>query len=498
MKSRFDISSESIVPIGTGRNKNCIWSFRFAAICLSTAVCLCCGWLSAEAQTTPWAWTSGSPTANQAGAPGTRGIAAAANVPGGRVESVTWTDGSGDLWLYGGEGVDSAGVSGNLADMWKFNTATSEWTWVGGSTLTDHTVGAFAGVYGTQGLPGAGNNPGTRDAAIGWTDNNGNFWLFGGYGVDGNGSWGFFDDMWEFNPGTNQWTWMTGSNTIGSQGGQTGNYGAPGTGFPGSRIWALSWTDPTGGLWLFGGYGVDGAGNGGLLNDLWKFNPTTATWNWVSGSSNANEPGTYGSLNKAAASNVPGGRYESVYWSDPSGNLWLYGGEGYDSSGINGNLGDLWKFNTATEEWTWVFGSNVTNHVVGAFPGVYGTKGVPASANSPGSRDAAIGWTDSSGNLWLFGGYGIDTTGASGLYDDLWEFVPYTGQWTWVSGNNTISSTPGAYGVLGVANASNLPGSRVWASGWTDSAGNLWLFGGYGYDGGGQGSGGFLNDLWRY
>ena len=36
--------------------------------------------------------------------------------------------------------------------------------------------------------------------------------------------------------------------------------------------------------------------------------------------------------------------------------------------------------------------------------GVYGTKGVPAAANVPGARDESISWTDSTGNLWLFGG----------------------------------------------------------------------------------------------
>ena len=34
--------------------------------------------------------------------------------------------------------------------------------------------------YGTQGTPAAGNTPGGRDGGVGWTDNSGNFWLFGG------------------------------------------------------------------------------------------------------------------------------------------------------------------------------------------------------------------------------------------------------------------------------------------------------------------------------
>ena len=50
-------------------------------------------------------------------------------------------------------------------------------------------------------------------------------------------------------------------------------------------------------------------------------------------------------------------------------------------------------------------GANTTGQI-----GVYGTKGVPAAANVPGARTGSISWKDSSGNLWLFGGYGYGST----------------------------------------------------------------------------------------
>jgi hypothetical protein len=31
-------------------------------------------------------------------------------------------------------------------------------------------------------------------------------------------------------------------------------------------------------------------------------------------------------------------------------------------------------------------------------------------------------WIDSSGNLWLFGGYGYDSTGALGYLNDMWHW----------------------------------------------------------------------------
>jgi hypothetical protein len=44
-------------------------------------------------------------------------------------------------------------------------------------------------------------------------------------------------------------------------------------------------------------------------------------------------------------------------------------------------------------------------------PGVYGTLGNAADKNVPGSRRDPVSWTDKSGNFWLFGGFGFDSTG---------------------------------------------------------------------------------------
>jgi hypothetical protein len=60
----------------------------------------------------------------------------------------------------------------------------------------------------------------------------------------------------------------------------------------------------------------------------------------------------------------------------------------------------------------------------GGQPGIYGTFGTAATTNTPGGRESAIGWTDSSGNFWLFGGVGYDSTGAAGYINDLWRLQP--------------------------------------------------------------------------
>jgi N-acetylneuraminic acid mutarotase len=263
---------------------------------------------------------------------------------------------------------------------------------------------------------------------------------------------------------------------------------------PGCRSGAVSWTDSSGNFWLFGGAGFLSPGAGQTFNDLWKFDPTTNLWTWVSGSSTGNQLGVYGSQGIPAATNVPGARSGSVSWTDSSGDFWLFGGIGPTSASAGDFLNDLWKFDPTTNLWTWVSGSS-TGHQ----SGVYGTKGIPSATNVPGARIGSVSWIDGNGTLWLLGGDGYDANGKNGILNDLWEFNPATNLWTWVNGSNTLPTSggqPGIYGTEGVPAAGNVPGAREGAAGWIDSSGDLWLFGGEGYDS--NGVGGQLNDLWRY
>ena len=268
-----------------------------------------------------------------------------------------------------------------------------------------------------------------------WTDAAGNFWLFGGYGIDSKGTWGTLNDLWELNPSTKQWTWMGGSSTIpGTAQGDPGVYGTLGkaasTNTPGSREWAISWTDKSGNLWLFGGYGLDGNNKWGQLDDLWEFVAASKQWAWIAGSksgSYAGVAGVYGSIGKAASTNMPGSRLYGANWTDTSGNLWLFGGFGADSAGNLGNLGDLWKYTPSANQWTWIAGTSTvakTTGDTGGPSGVYGILGVPAAGNIPGGREYSASWADKSGNLWLFGGNGIDSSGDYGLLNDLWRYQP--------------------------------------------------------------------------
>ena len=363
---------------------------------------------------------------------------------------------------------------------------TNQWTWMSG----DNTVNE-PGVYGPKGVAGTSYKPGGRENAVSWTDAGGNLWLFGGFGYAGNGTpSGSLNDLWKFNPSTAEWTWVGGDNGANSPGayGTKGVAGA--TNKPGGRSGSVSWKDAAGNLWLLGGVGYGGTtGKYGYLNDLWKFDPSTGEWTWMSGDNTVNQPGMYGSKGVAGASNQPGARLKSVSWTDTEGNFWLMGGAGYAGSGNNGYLNDLWKFDPSTRQWTWVGGDNKTNQL-----SVHGTKGVPATSNQPGARQGAVSWSDAWGNLWLMGGDGF-IRGRNSFLNDLWKFDPSTRQWTWVGGDNKTNQLS-VHGTKGVPATSNQPGARQGAVSWSDAGGNLWLMGGAGYAG--SESMGILNDLWKF
>jgi len=421
-------------------------------------------------------------------------------------------------------------LAGLAASVRAQTTAANEWTWMGGSNSVSSGSNGQPGVYGTLGSGAIGNIPGGRDNVATWTDRNGNFWLFGGEGIDVNGNFGVLNDLWEFSPSTNQWTWIGGSSAVPASCagntsvacGQSGVYGTIGsasaTNIPGGRAAASFWTDSSGNFWLFGGSGFGSGQDLGELNDLWKFNPSTKQWTWVGGSSDAGQSGTYGKLGAAAAANIPGGRDSAANWIDSSGKLWLFGGEGADSGGNVGQLNDVWEFDPTGNTWAWMAGSSTlpaacatsANNGHCGWPAVYGALGVAALSIGPGSRLSPTAWTDKNGNFWLFGGIGSVFWQSDDFVFvtqfDLWEFNPSTKQWAWMSGNSTSTcsestgedSCPqnGIFGTEGTPSIANIPPSRNSAIPWTDSSGNFWLFGGS--QDTTSGTGGTCNDFWVF
>jgi N-acetylneuraminic acid mutarotase len=506
---------------------------------LSQCLCGCLLWfigLSVAAgaqQNVPgeWAWMGGSSTvpselSAQPGVYGTLGTPAQGNTPGGREYALGWTDSSGNFWLFGGL-LPFSSQWNYLNDLWKFDPVTSEWTWISGSSSTAGTncpvfssisYCGRSGTYGTVGTPATGNTPGGRYQAETWVDLSGNFWLYGGLGFDANGNWGALSDLWRFTPSTNEWTWMGGNNTVPvnatciscilGQSPVPGTLGTPATGNTPGGLWqAATWTDNSGNFWLLGGWGYNTYGNGAIPNDLWQFNSTSNEWAWMGGSSTFGGDavaGIYGVLGKPASGNFPGSRWLGATWTDSNGNFWLFGGQGDDASDTEGILNDLWEFSPTTNQWAWIGGNSTLNcstvPVKSCYePGEYGTLGVPASGNIPGSRLASYSWRDVKGNLWLFGGQGVDANSNVNVLNDLWEYSPANNEWAWMGGLTTVGLIPsggGLYGTLGTPSPGNQPGRRYGGVSWTDKSGNFWLWGGVGLDA--NLTEGYLNDLWVY
>jgi hypothetical protein len=384
------------------------------------------------------------------------------NTPGARHYAMTWTDTAGQKWMFGGVGYPLASTPAQPVSVITDDRLNDLWVWSGSEDVgawtpanlpicVDLSFKLFAqtlplefldlpGAYGTQGVA----NPNSTDGSC-----------------------------------------------------ATGN-------FPGGRWGAATWSDASGNLWMFGGQGYDAANVSGdvFLNDLWEFIPTTpdfegtyeGSWIWVAGPNTGN---------RAGLPNYPGGRWAPSVVTDKATNtVWMFGGKGYDSAGNFGFLNDLWKLNIATHTWTFIAGSQTAN-----VQGVYGTLGTAAPGNVPGGREESILWEDPAGKIFLFGGFGEDSVGTSaggtpgGTLNDLWEYDPVTTQWTWVSGGGAsgIANQNGVYTKqLAPPDPTNMPGSRWGSVGWSDASGNLWLFGGWGYNALAINGTGFMNDTWEY
>jgi N-acetylneuraminic acid mutarotase len=324
-----------------------------------------------------WTWMGGNdtipPTSNLCtpGVYGTLGVPAATNLPGPRAYGGAWTDASGDFWMFGGEGCGDSGGPELLNDLWSYRVATGQWTWEGG-----HTTGYAVGIYGSLGVASDSSFPGSRYMFANWSDSSGDFWMFGGEGLDLSGTLGSQNDLWRFNPATRQWAWINGSDVIGDE-----------------------------------------------------------NCSFASGLLGCSPSGVYGTLGQPAADNVPGGRVSAVGAAVGNGSFLLFGGSNQAGNTDRSNrftnaFDDLWQFNPASSQWTWVGGSDRMMCgdssqgicIANGQPGVYGTKAVFAAANHPGSREGHVRWADAAGNFWIFGGDGFDSDGIDPQLNDIWEY----------------------------------------------------------------------------
>jgi N-acetylneuraminic acid mutarotase len=66
-----------------------------------------------------WTWLKGPDTKDQSGICDIYGAPGAANNPGARYGAISWSDGNGTLYLFGGYGYDCGNYRTNLGDVWQ-------------------------------------------------------------------------------------------------------------------------------------------------------------------------------------------------------------------------------------------------------------------------------------------------------------------------------------------------------------------------------------------
>jgi hypothetical protein len=319
-----------------------------------------------------------------------------------------------------------------------------EWTWMTGSNV------ASGPVFGVQGVPANGNTPGNSYEARSWVDQQGNFWLYGGLNIINLVN---YNDLWRYNPTTNQWTWMKGNGLVS----QTAVLGVQGVAAPANNPGdsylgnSASWVDLAGDLWLLE------ANDASLQCILWKYTIATNQWTWVQG----NIPANYGTQGVSSPLNNPPYFNECpISWVDADGDLWLH--DGY-------NGGVMWEFDIATNQWTWMNGTpNDSNLGIISQP-VYGPQGVFNATNQPGFSWIYSDWKALDGTFYMFGNV---TSG--GQTSVMWRFDPAINQWAWVGG----SITPNQFSSFGTPctfSPTNIPSTAFeFTATWTDLCGNFW------------------------
>ena len=337
-------------------------------------------------------------------------------------------------------------------------SAQGTWTWVWGglnsTTVTSSGLGNFA----------PGNSPGQTYAASVWTDPNGKLWRYGGEGSAA---------LWQYDPALNQWALMQGD-PGGVPGPVYGTQGVPGPNVtPGNGEFGNpAWAGPDSTLWLY---------SLGFTDDLWRYDIPSGMWTWMKGSGGGSNT-VLGTMGVPAPNNSPGMVNETdARWVDSNGNFWLF--REFD--------GTLWRYQPATNMWTWIKGAPGGNPV-------YGTIGVPGPNNTPGmfSGCPAVGtlysmWIDSQDQLWML----VNRLGAT-LDLELWRYSIPNNEWSCMRRDISQFGASQTWILSCVDNPTIFPVPRTEArTRWIDRCDRLWLFGAGDFCNLGSSA---YNDLWRY
>lgn len=343
-------------------------------------------------------------------------ISSAGTPPSARSQqAMVYEKSSGKVLLFGGgrsevNSWDGTGISASIGETWEWDPATKAWAQV-------TTVGS----------------PSVRhDSAMVWDSTRNLAVLFAGMQTDIPGASGVpKQDTWEYDPATKTWTDRT---TSGSKPSQRYGHG-------------MAYDTARAKVVMFGGWDIN---SGGSKNDMWDWDPATASWK-------QRLAGT--------ESNIPTARiYASMMWNETQARLLLVAGStAYNPGGkgpyppgyfpTNGSR-EVWEIDPATATCTdrtlpVDVPQERTNHAMAFSPatdktyifGGYDFMGQPlddlwawdgatwaqvrTDVRPPARADAALAYDPARKSLILFGGTSM---WGSTIYSDTWEFTS-TGKW---------------------------------------------------------------------
>jgi PKD repeat protein len=170
------------------------------------------------------------------------------------------------------------------------------------------TIPSIIPLFGIKGIADPFNTPGSRCTYSKWTDNDGNFWLNGGWMFS---PYVYFNDTWKYEISNNCWTWYNGFNdndtgfAIGNCSEDTAN--VPPLNYENK----FSWKDNCGNFWMLS-----------KNNLVWEFTPSSGKWNLTQGMYDDTIPHNYGIQGIPDTANHPGFTNGAETWTDNDGNFW--------------------------------------------------------------------------------------------------------------------------------------------------------------------------------
>lgn len=418
------------------------------------------------------------------------------------LHTASWTDVNDNFYVFGGQ----AAGSDLLCDLW-IGLPTTGWSQSTAGTSVVNTSGVYPGSLQSSNCGASTCMPGCRKDSATWVihgSTRSTLYLFGGYGYGASTGPGQLNDLWSYDTQTGAWTWLHGS----SETGATASYS--GTLDPGARAGSASATIGTQ-LWLHGGkFGIPdppvtpiapitppeaapiptpiAVPIAAPVTPIAPVSPPTApvadpVSPPVSPPTAPVAPPTVPVAEPvdpptATPTAVPTNPPVSPPTATPTNppvdppvpfdepvpvpeDVKRSVGSFFDAEAALAvtYIADTWYYDTASNQWMLI--ENPT-----------AVASIQASPNgNPGPRSGHTGFTYN-GAFYVFGGQGFDTTLVFGPLNDYYMYNSAGGDWEFIAGSALANS----------AGSSSMISSRYDPASWTDSAGNIWMFGGLGTD----------------